>query len=1101
MVEYFAPFKGERLKPCLITGGKTGPFLPELLDAIYRADEIEFAVAFIKSSGLVLIFQALMDAVELRKSKLTLLTSDYLDVTDPQALRQLMLLAERGADIRVFQADTSTSFHLKAYITIRCDGKEILEGRAYIGSSNISRSALTEGIEWNYGIGLSAGDDSRQAECFEGIRKEYAKLLAHERVISLDYSWIDGYEQRRKVQKFPIAPGSDDAEIPSPKPNEVQANALKALTDSRQAGFSRGLVVLATGLGKTYLAAFDSKNLNVRRLLFVAHREEILGQAEATFQRIHKNARVGRYTGTKKEIDADFLFASIQTLGQFHHLEKFSPEHFDYLVVDEFHHAAASTYRRLLAHFNPKFMLGLTATPERTDQSDILTLCDDNLVFTYDLFHGIEVGLLSPFHYFGIYDESVDYQEIPWRNGRFDPSSLTNKLATMSRAKHVIRQWRDKGQTKTLAFCVSIRHADFMAERFRREGLKAVAVHGESDAGRSEALEKLEDGEIEIIFSVDLFNEGVDLPAIDTILMLRPTESKVLFLQQLGRGLRRHDSKSRLVVLDFIGNHQGFLNKPQALFNVASTYKELAKFGRNVKEGRLELPPGCYVNYDLQIIDFLTNLSGNGPVKIYQSLKISLGRRPTLSEYYRSGGSLQQLRRQHGQWWRLVQDEGDLADEEIGILAIHNDFLLEVEITPMTKSFKAVLLESLLEMDGLRKPPLVEDLAARALNVFRRRRAFIADIREDLRSLEYIDLQAWINYWRGNPINAWIGGNRSGAQRWFEVEDGIFKPTFSIMDDQVTVFGSMVQEIVDYRLAAYIPRLPTAENDAVTPFPESKHEGTELPFFPDLRIACGHFREGSAEVDEYHKIGAGYGRLDPARHFIARATGDSMNGGKNPVHDGDYLLLEHVGSVSAGSITGSTMVIERQDVSGDDQYLLRVVTKTPDGCYILKATNPEYPDYEANEDMHTLARLVDVIDPLEMAVGQEFMREDIPVLFNETFNPGNWHSGHVVLKEKKTHILLVTINKQGKSSEHRYHDYFVDATHFHWQSQNSTTPESKRGIELINHEKLGMNVHLFVRENKLASGKAAPFRYFGCVNYQSHKGSAPMSIVWDLSGN
>lgn len=274
-----------------------------------------------------------------------------------------------------------------------------------------------------------------------------------------------------------------------------------------------------------------------------------------------------------------------------------------------------------------------------------------------------------------------------------------------------------------------------------------------------------------------------------------------------------------------------------------------------------------------------------------------------------------------------------------------------------------------------------------------------------------------------------------------------------------------------------------------------------MPYFPDLRIACGHFREGSAEVDEHRKIGDGYGRLDPSRHFVARAIGNSMNGGKKPVHDGDYLLLERLGSDHAGSITGSTLVIERQDVTGDDQYLLRVVTKSPDGRYILKATNPDYPDYEANEEMRTLARLVDVIDPLDMALGQEFMREEIPELFDETFNPGNWHSGHVVLKDKKAHILLVTLNKQGKSDEHCYHDYFMDANHFHWQSQNSTTPESKRGQELINQERSGIAVHLFVRENKLASGKAAPFRYFGQVRYQSHQGSGPMSIIWELAGD
>jgi len=195
-------------------------------------------------------------------------------------------------------------------------------------------------------------------------------------------------------------------------------------------------------------------------------------KAEANFQRVHPDARVGRYTGDRKQTDVDLLFASVQTLGQAQHLERFAPDHFDYVVIDEFHHAAARTYRRLLQHLRPRFLLGLTATPERTDQSDILSLCDDNLVYSRYLFDGIGLGLLCPFHYFGIYDETVDYPEIPWRNGRFDPQALSNKLATEGRARHALRHWRQQGRQRTLAFCVSRKHADFMAEHFRREGIR-----------------------------------------------------------------------------------------------------------------------------------------------------------------------------------------------------------------------------------------------------------------------------------------------------------------------------------------------------------------------------------------------------------------------------------------------------------------------------------------------------------------------------------------------------------------------------------------------------------------------------------------------------
>ena len=223
-----------------------------------------------------------------------------------------------------------------------------------------------------------------------------------------------------------------------------------------------------------------------------------------------------------------------------------------------------------------------------------------------------------------------------------------------------------------------------------------------------------------------------------------------------------------------------------------------------------------------------------------------------------------------------------------------------------------------------------------------------------------------------------------------------------------------------------------------------------------------------------------------------------MNGGKHPISDGDFLLLELLTANNAGSISGHTVAIERQDEYGDNQYLLRVVVKQGPGRYLLKANNPEYEDLPADDSMRTLARFKQIIDPLDLAVGQSFMREEIPGLFGEIFNAGSWHSGHVVLNEQNAHILLVTLNKQGKAADHRYTDYWIDENTFHWQSQNATTPSSKRGREIIEHEKAGRKIHLFVREHKLAAGKAAPFSYFGPVRYQSHQGSEPMSVTFTL---
>ncbi|HSM21532.1 MAG TPA: helicase-related protein, partial [Rubrivivax sp.] len=529
----------------------------------------------------------------------------------------------------------------------------------------------------------------------------------------------------------------------------------------------------------------------------------------------------------------------------------------------------------------------------RTDQSDILSLCDDNLVYSCHLFAGIEAGLLAPFHYHGIQDESVDSREVPWRNGRFDPEQLSNKLATLARARHALREWRGKAQQRTLAFCVSTRHADYMAEQFTRDGVSAAAVYAGSTLGRAQALERLHAGTLQVVFSVDLFNEGVDLPSIDTVMMLRPTESKVLFLQQLGRGLRRSDGKQHLVVLDFIGNHHSFLQKPQALFGVGPTYPALAAFARKAAQHALDLPKGCYVNYDLAIIDFLKSLDSDGPRKDYEALRDVLGRRPTLSEFYRSGSGVKAMRQQAEHWFALVREMGDLTEPESAAAHEFEALLREVEVTAMTRSFKMVLLEALLELDGLRQPVPLEALAQRSRGVLERRRPLLADLPEEMRTVGASD-PAWGRYWRDNPVRAWTGGNRgAGTTTHFKLDGPTFAQTQSVPAQTVPVLAAMLQELVDYRLAAYEVRLqPEPQASNVVPFPARQRDAVELPYFPNLKIACGHFKTGRTDAEEHRALPTTYGPLDPSRHFIARATGNSMDGGKNPVRDGDYLLLE-----------------------------------------------------------------------------------------------------------------------------------------------------------------------------------------------------------------
>jgi superfamily II DNA or RNA helicase/SAM-dependent methyltransferase/SOS-response transcriptional repressor LexA len=1076
----------------LSTGGDAQHFLPKLCQAIKASDEIDLAVAFVKRTGLSLLMPDLVDAlVRSRPARIRIVTSDYLDITDPEALREMILLQEHGAQIRLFESQ-GESFHMKAYIFSGASNERGGWGRAFIGSSNISRQALKGGLEWNYQI-----DYPPDAGYWEALSR-FEEIFSHPKTVTLTDSRIDEYASRRRPPQA-VEAGSTEQD-PPPEPHKVQVEALDALNGTRTAGYRRGLVVLATGLGKTWLAAFDAAQVGARRILFVAHREEILHQAAETFLRIKPNSRVGYYMGKQRDTQVDVLCASVQTLGKEAHLDRFSPQHFDYIVVDEFHHAAAPTYHRLLGYFSPQFMLGLTATPDRTDRSDILSLCDDNVVYEYRLFEAVQNQFLVPFHYYGIYDESVSYDEIPWRSGQFDPSLLANKLATMARARHVLREWSKHRQNRTLAFCVSIKHADFMAQYFRQNGIAASAVHGQSELSRGEALERLNSGELSVIFSVDLFSEGVDLPAIDTVLLLRPTESKILFLQQIGRGLRKSFStdKEKLIILDFVGNHQSFLHKPQALMGKAMNHRQLADFARDAERGQLDLPDGCFVNYDLRIIGFLKSLDQKGSEKDYHALRETLGRRPTLTEYYRFGANLSQTRQQHGSWFGLLHDVGDLDDTEEALIAKHGVFLKEVEITAMVRSLKIILLQAFQFLDGWQAPPSFSKLAEASWAMLQRRPNLVGEISAELRDAAGIG-QAWLQYCKRNLVDHWASKHPS----FFRVESDLFLPAFSLQLHEKPVFENLVQELIDYRLASYESRIDTRGEkngaDNVVPLISL---GTELPYFPSLKIACGHFRSSQAEVGEYRSLGSVYGSLDPARHFIAVASGNSMNGGKVPIQDGDYLLLEQISPESAGSNTGQTLAIERIDEVGGTQYLLRKIYKNQAGEYVLKAANPDYEDIvvtpQLSEQFRTFARLKSIVSPLDMMIGQEVMREDIPPLFGEEFNPGNWQSGHVVLRDAKAHVLLVTLNKQGRIEDHRYIDHWVDDHTFHWQTQRKTTPDSKRGREIIEHQALGLSVHLFVRENKLRGGKASPFVYHGPVEYLRHDGSAPMSVRFRL---
>ena len=458
----------------LVTGGDD-PLLPHLLLHLDGSTTCDIAVAFLLDSGARMIVAHLRDFLA-RGGRARILVGDYLDVTEPAALRRLNDLSG-DLVVRVYEA-RDRGFHLKTYI-FQTD----VEGIAFVGSSNLSAPALTSSIEWNYKV-ISRHERAGYSEItvgFENIFNCYQAVRA-------DEAWICRYEARRLPADWRGAGLTEEPPAPMMAPHSIQQQALKALEDTRREGFSAGLVVLATGLGKTWLSAFDSDQAQFRRVLFVAHREEILNQAIENFRRVRPNASIGRMIGPQKDSSADLVFASVQTLGRVEHLKMFGATYFDYIIIDEFHHAAAMTYRRIIDHFEPKFLLGLTATPERMDGGDLLALCQENLVFDATVPDGISAGLLCAFQYWGVPDV-IDYANIPWRNSRFDPTELTAAVATEARAQNALEQFRKHGAQHCIAFCCSQRHANFMAEFFNARGIRSIAVHaGTGSAPRTTSL-------------------------------------------------------------------------------------------------------------------------------------------------------------------------------------------------------------------------------------------------------------------------------------------------------------------------------------------------------------------------------------------------------------------------------------------------------------------------------------------------------------------------------------------------------------------------------------------------------------------------------------
>jgi superfamily II DNA or RNA helicase/diadenosine tetraphosphate (Ap4A) HIT family hydrolase/HKD family nuclease len=798
-VRYVIPGKGNYLRPhepYALVDGQERLLRDDLLKCLRdpRFDCVDLLISFVMKSGLEQVHGGLLDALD-RGARVRVLTTDYLTVTDADALARLLDLAELRPDAiatRVFH-DPATSFHPKAYLFSSADGAV---AATFVGSNNLSASGIGGGIEW--AIGADQGAPLLAA--FERLWSDpRSRPLTHELLANYRLRWQPAAHTAGVVPEPPATP-------PAPRP--VQRDALTALEQTRLEGFRRGLVVMATGLGKTWLGAFDTARPQFRRVLFVAHREEILRQSLEVFRRVQPDADLGLYYGGAKQSGARILFAGVQTLAG--NLDKFEPERFDYIVIDEFHHAAARSYRRVIEYFEPGFMLGLTATPNRMDSADLLALCSDNLVYECPLTEGIERGDLSPFRYFGIADD-VDYAPIPWRGGRFDPVALTQAVETQERAQHALDVWRDKGGGRTLAFCVTVTHADFMAEFFRSNGVTAVSVHsGPTSAPRTGSVEQLRDGELEVICTVDMFNEGLDVPEIDTVLMLRPTESPVVFLQQLGRGLRRSEGKDVLTAIDFIGNHRSFLVKPRTLLALG-TGRQFGtdKVLRAMRTGDFGLPPECSATYEVELVDILRAVTRVGarsaPEDYCRSYTDEHGYRPSAVQAYEAGYNPSSARARYGHWFAFLDDLELLTEREGEAARRHGDVLAGIETEAITKSYKLVTLRALLQLGELRTGADVAEIAWTAHQIVTGDPRLVADTRStEMPDPSSVDAETWREYWLEWPLAAWTGRLRGSSNGWFRIDGRRFVPAFQVATDVGDTFDSMVEELVDYRLARYL---------------------------------------------------------------------------------------------------------------------------------------------------------------------------------------------------------------------------------------------------------------------------------------------------------
>ncbi len=607
---------------------KGNTVLANLEKELNDCESFWMSVAFITRSGLIALKETFKE-LEKKGIQGRILTTDYLDFNDPKALKDLLKYS--NVEVHVYEKEY---FHTKGYMIQKKDIRTFI-----IGSSNLTQNALKRNKEWN--LRVSSLEDG---ELIQETEKEFQVMWKE--AIPLSLEWIENYSIRFEEQKK-VRRSDKIARIRTYtlEPNIMQIEAIRSLDRLRKSGEKKALLISATGTGKTYLSAFDVRNVKPKRMLFLVHREQILKQAIESYKDVlGDEIKTGLLTGKQKDVNANYLFSTVQTMSKNETMEQFKPDEFDYICIDETHRSGAETYQRIINYFNPTFLLGMTASPERMDGYDIYSDFDHNIAYEIRLQEAMDMDLLCPFHYFGVSEVIINGSEIEDENG-------FQYLVTNERVDNIIDKAEYYGysgsRVKGLIFCATKEAARELSLELNNRNYRTIALTGEdSQEKREEAIEKLEKDEyaegLDYILTVDIFNEGIDIPQVNQIIMLRPTQSAIIFVQQLGRGLRKAHNKECVVIIDFIGNYKNNFLIPIALSGDRTFNKDSIR--KYIVEGNRTIPGCSTIHFDevsrKRIFDSINN-AGFKKLKIlkeeYINIKNKIGRIPLLMDFYNLG--------------------------------------------------------------------------------------------------------------------------------------------------------------------------------------------------------------------------------------------------------------------------------------------------------------------------------------------------------------------------------------------------------------------------------------------------------------------------------